>query len=135
MRIFGLATSPMLHDLTASDSAGERLAAIASLQVRPDANLLEWLATRLASETPFVGYQAAVALRVAARTLDPPHHDAVRRAIELASKATTDGTCVLNHHHFLFLFSSHFCFYFCTFLCYTFLTRNLSLCFFLWVGF
>jgi hypothetical protein len=66
MRTIGRAVIPLRHELMASKTPGQRLVAIASLQVAPDYELLSWLVDRLAKETPFVSYHAAVALLVAA---------------------------------------------------------------------
>jgi hypothetical protein len=61
----------LLDRLAKSDSPGERLAAIVCLQAQPDINYIEWLARRVdpGIERPFVGYQAAVALRAAVHIL------------------------------------------------------------------
>ncbi|MCM2472350.1 hypothetical protein HGO38_02535 [Rhizobium sp. CG5] len=67
MRSFGGAVVPLRHELIASQSPGQRLVVIASLQVTPDYELLDWLVDRLKEEKPFVGYHAALALLVAAR--------------------------------------------------------------------
>ena len=67
MRSIGRAVIPLRHELMASPSPGQRLMAIASLQVSPDYELLGWLVSRLSVEKPFVGYHAAVGLLVAAR--------------------------------------------------------------------
>jgi serralysin len=55
--------------LAVSSEAGERLAAVVVLQASPNATWLAWLGDRLADEKPFVGYQAAIALRNAAEYL------------------------------------------------------------------
>lgn len=91
-------TSPLLDELEASASAGERLAAISILRAFPNPDHLEWLADRLDNpvrEKPFVGYQAAVALGQAVTTLaDTPHRAAleaaVDRALALARSLPTD---------------------------------------------
>ena len=85
-----------LPDLQRSNEAGLRLAAIACLQTFPDANHLDWLATRLDPELekPFVGYQAAIALRQAVRKLPsgniPQLKDALTRAKQLAERIPDD---------------------------------------------
>jgi hypothetical protein len=91
------AVRPLVDDLEASASAWERLAAIAVLHAFPDGRHVDWLAARLDNprvETPFVGYQAAVALGQAARSLPPADQPAVRaaleRALELARKLPSD---------------------------------------------
>lgn len=76
--------------LKQSSSAGQRLAAIAILQLFPSNEHLAWLADRLdpATEKPFVGYHAAVALTQAVRSL--PNSDCailrteIQRARDLA---------------------------------------------------
>jgi hypothetical protein len=92
------AVRPLLADLHRSASAGERLAAIAILNAFPQVDCLPWLAERLDNpdvEKPFVGYQAAVALGQAARTLARTHPEEVRtaieRALELARKLPQDS--------------------------------------------
>ena len=67
MRALGRAVIPLRYELRAAASPGQRLVAIASYQVAPDYEALEWLIDRLPEEKPFVGYHAAVALLVAAR--------------------------------------------------------------------
>jgi hypothetical protein len=54
----------LLSSLQVSHSAGERLMAIAVLNMFPDASHLDWLADRMdpGQERPFVSYHAAVAL-------------------------------------------------------------------------
>lgn len=86
----------LLPELQQNASAGNRLAAIAILQSFPDIAYLEWLAERLdhEQERPFVGYQAAVALLEAVRSLPATNCDALRAALErastLAARLTTD---------------------------------------------
>lgn len=76
----------MMEKLYTSESAGERLAAIAFLQIKPDAKYLDWLADRMAAENPFVRFQAALALRNAARSLSQEHRNALGAAIDKAKK-------------------------------------------------
>jgi hypothetical protein len=54
-------------DLQKSGSPGERLAAVARLQVYPQMDALFWLADRIGAEKPFIAYHAALALLAAAR--------------------------------------------------------------------
>lgn len=86
MLALGYAGFFLLPDLTRSASVGDRMAAVAILQVRPDAQYLQWLAERMEIESNFVRYHTAVALQVAARSLEPPAHAAVRDAIERAKR-------------------------------------------------
>jgi hypothetical protein len=94
MRTFALAAEPLLPELVGSTSPGERLLAVMILQVRPRAEYLEWLADRVKTEKPFVGYHAAVALLTAARILGPEKPrvlEAVHRATEWLEKLDTGG--------------------------------------------
>ena len=88
----------LLDEFTGSPSAGTRLGAIAILQMFPREPYVDWLASRLDNpvvETPFVGYQAAVALAEAVRAL--PREDCLnlrasfQKSIELASKLPKDS--------------------------------------------
>jgi hypothetical protein len=67
-----------------SESDGERLSAVLALVRRPDTRYLRWLAERVAVESPFTGYQAAVALETAARMLPLLDLDAAMAAVECA---------------------------------------------------
>jgi hypothetical protein len=84
MRTLALSIYPLLPELTQSASAGERLAAVAALKELPEPSYLPWLAERVGSEKPFVGYQATLALESAARAPDAAGEDAVRNAIKQA---------------------------------------------------
>jgi hypothetical protein len=95
---FASGTRPLLAELEQSSSAGERLAAVAILNAFPQADQLEWLAQRLDNpsvEAPFVGYQAAVALGQAARSLStedlPALTTALNDALQLANKLPSDS--------------------------------------------
>ena len=86
-----------LQNLESHASAGHRLAAISVLQLFPSREDLDWLADRLdpATETPFIGFQAASALLQAIRSL--PKSDctalqaAIDKAYELASRNPDDA--------------------------------------------
>jgi len=67
-----------------SGSAGERLMAVAVLDMFPEANQLAWLAERLdpEQEKPFVAYHAAVALLDAVTNL--PSEDCAKLEVALA---------------------------------------------------
>jgi hypothetical protein len=71
------------EQLQNSASPGQRLAAVACLQVRPDAAALIWLADRVGSEKPFLGYHAALALLYAVRARIAPHQQ-LRSAVQKA---------------------------------------------------
>jgi hypothetical protein len=88
----------LVDELQKSNDPGRRLAAIAILQMFPDARHLSWLAERLDNpgvERPFVGYHAAVALLEAVRALPATECALVKsslgRAMSLAKKLPTDS--------------------------------------------
>ncbi len=74
---------PLLPEFKQSASPGKRLAGIAILQMFPNVEHLDWLGQRLDPEVekPFVGYQAAVALLEAARSLPVSECQKVRVAL------------------------------------------------------
>jgi hypothetical protein len=84
MRTLALSTYPLIDELSRSDSAGSRLAAVSTLQALPDRRFVTWLAERVRAEKPFIGYHAALALLAAARTLELSELAVVRSAIEHA---------------------------------------------------
>lgn len=85
-----------LELLKASESAGERLAAVAILRAFPQEEQVDWLAERLHPdhETPFVGYQAATSIAQAVRSLPEQADDrleaAIERALTLAARNPND---------------------------------------------
>ena len=90
----------MRKDFQNSGSPGERLAAVAWLQVYPWADALQWLADRIGAEKPFIGYHAGVALLTAARDRNIPAQqvlEAVKRAQSFLepSDAGTDRAKIL----------------------------------------
>jgi hypothetical protein len=87
MRQLALIAYPMIEELAGSNLPGERLAAIAFLQIKPDAKYLDWLADRIANEKPFIKFQAALALRNATRSLSQEDRATLQTAIEKAKKA------------------------------------------------
>jgi hypothetical protein len=84
MRTLALACNSLLPEFANSQSPGERLAAVAMLQVKPEPAHLDWLASRLSKEKPFIGYHASVALLSAVRTLGVSKRDELQNAIEKA---------------------------------------------------
>ncbi len=96
LRTLAQSTFGLLRELMASDSPGERLAAVSTLQAIPDARFLGWLAERIPAEKPFIGYHAAVALLAAARELP----DAELGQLDVALRKTqsfaesTDGSLI-----------------------------------------
>lgn len=84
MRTLALAGYSFLAEFAASQSPGERLVAVAMLQIRPNAEYLRWLAQRFAEETPFITYHAGVALLKAVQTLGQSSREYLQRALEEA---------------------------------------------------
>jgi hypothetical protein len=91
MRTIGQAAYDMRWELAHSPSPGRRLQAIASLQLLPDYDLLDWLVDRLREERPFVAYHAAVALNSAAQGENAPHHVAELEAALAKAKEIAAG--------------------------------------------
>lgn len=84
LRTLAQSTFGLLPELTKSDDPGSRLAAVSALQVIPDVRYLDWLAERMSTEKPFVGYHAAVALLAAARELPLDQLDRLDAALTRA---------------------------------------------------
>ena len=93
MRSLATASYPLLGELAASPSPGERLAAVSILQVFATEGFLPFLVELVESEKPYVGYQAIVALRFAVDALDPRFHTQLGEAIRQA-KIASDGPTV-----------------------------------------
>jgi hypothetical protein len=74
----------LVEEFHLSNCGGERLVAILTLVRQPNQQFLRWLSERLGVEGHFVGYQAAVALLAASRTLPQIDLDDVADAIEFA---------------------------------------------------
>jgi tetratricopeptide (TPR) repeat protein len=77
---------PLLPPLTGSNSPGIRLAAVVTLEERPDPQYLSWLADRLGVEKPFVGYHASLALLSAVKNLDTTFYGRIGEALNSAIK-------------------------------------------------
>jgi hypothetical protein len=87
MRALATASYPLLSELAESPSPGERLAAIAILQVFASERFLPFLVRLVGSEKPFIGYHAIVALRFAVDALDPRAHSELADALRDAGVA------------------------------------------------
>jgi hypothetical protein len=87
MRNLATASYPLLNELVASPSPGERLAAVAILQIFAAEDLLPFLVDQVKKEKPFVCFHALTALRFAANSLDPSSYGALTKAIDEAKKA------------------------------------------------
>jgi hypothetical protein len=88
MKITAPRVQGFLSDLQQSSSAGERLMAIAVLDMFPEANHLAWLAERMdpEQEKPFVAYHAAVALLDAVTNLPSEDCGKLEAALAEAKK-------------------------------------------------
>lgn len=82
MRTIALSAVPLLPALTHSEFPGERLAAIAVLQVTPQAEYIEWLGEACMEKQPFIGYHAGVALLTSVRMLDCMYKARLETAIQ-----------------------------------------------------
>lgn len=87
MRALAVVAYPLLPSLMSGKRAGERLAAICTLQVRPELGHFHWLADRLMQEEqPFVFFHASLAILelvksnpfISRETAEPP----IRKALE-----------------------------------------------------
>jgi hypothetical protein len=78
--------APLITSFVSGTRPEERLVAVILLQVTPQPEHLDWLGKRLSERQPFLGYHAAVALLVAARTLDCSHSRKLDSAIALGLK-------------------------------------------------
>jgi hypothetical protein len=81
----------MLPELAAGPSDGERLAAIAFLQIIPNKDYIDWLAKRFDGGTPFVMYHAAIALRNAVDAFRKSDKDALTSAVNHALSQAPAG--------------------------------------------
>ena len=82
MRALATASYPLLDELCNSPSPGERLAAVAILQVFATEQSLQFLVRLVGSEKPFVGYHAAKALQFAVGALDARASAAIGRTTQ-----------------------------------------------------
>ena len=89
MRALATASYPLLDELAGSTSPGERLAAVAILQVFASEPCLDLLVKLVGSEKPFVGYHATKALHFAVGAVDPRLHPRLLKAI-LEARAALD---------------------------------------------
>ena len=81
MRKIATASYPLLDELANSPSPGERLGAVAILQVFANQRYLPFLVKLVGSEKPFVGYHAIRALQFAVGAIDPMAHHILLEAI------------------------------------------------------
>jgi TIR domain len=92
-KMCGIATAsyPLLDELAVSPSPGERLAAVAILQVFAAERSIPFLVRLVAAEKPFVGYHAAKALRFAVGAMDSTVYPQLLSAIQEAQAALDSG--------------------------------------------
>lgn len=95
MITLALAAAPYIDEFANSQSPGERLVAVAILQIRFDARYTDWLVRRVVEEKPFVGFQAAGALLSGNRMLGGSEKDKLQSLVraaqqELLSKGQID---------------------------------------------
>jgi len=92
LRMQGLAKQAygILPDLVAGMSDGEKLAAIAFLQVIPDKSYIPWLAETFDKGTRFVMYHAAVALRNSVNAIGKTAHTELAAALTECLKHVPD---------------------------------------------
>ena len=83
MRELSTASYPLLGELSISPSPGERLAAVAILQVFATEQFLPFLIKLIGSEKPFVGYHAIKALHFAVGSSEPPVYPLLLECLKL----------------------------------------------------
>lgn len=89
MRTLGPSVVSFVDALERSRSAGERLFAVAIMQIEPDVADIDWLEKRFRSERPFLFFHAANALRVVAHAPDPQRSALARAAAARALEKVT----------------------------------------------
>jgi hypothetical protein len=87
MSTIATASYPLLDELAGSPSPGERLAAVAILEVFAAERSIPFLVRLVASEKPFVGYHAAKALRFAVGAMDSSVYPQLLNALHEAQAA------------------------------------------------
>lgn len=91
MKRIALTVLPALSTFSRSSSSGERLAAIAVLQIRFDPDYIDWLAECLVKEVPFIGFHSSVALFQGAKIVGEPARGRLRTALLQAQHALTEA--------------------------------------------
>jgi len=83
MRTLGAAAYPLRQELAGSTEPGQRLAALAILQVRTDLSMADWIVTRASrAERPFIQYHALLAFLFAVRNASADDLPALRAAFD-----------------------------------------------------
>lgn len=94
MRVLSVAASWLLPTLANGKTPGERLAAIAFLQMQPNPSYIGWLGERFRKEQPFLMYHAAFALKNASEGLRREHWTAIKNAIDTAKELSRQDETV-----------------------------------------
>jgi hypothetical protein len=82
MRTLAIAAKTFLKEFSENRSSpGIHLCAIAILQISPDPRYIEWLGQRFHEESPFILYQASVALMQTARDIGGQNRDQLSRVL------------------------------------------------------
>ncbi len=89
MKKIATSSFPFLEEFIKSPLPGERLAAISILQNFTSEQYFSFLVDTIGSEKPFVGYQAAVALRFAVNAVNSENYSSLLAAIISAEKKLT----------------------------------------------
>jgi hypothetical protein len=89
-----VAASWLLPTLANGKTPGERLAAIAFLQMQPNPSYIGWLGERFRKEQPFLMYHAAFALKNASEGLRREHWTAIKNAIDTAKELSKQDETV-----------------------------------------
>jgi hypothetical protein len=79
MRGLALAARPQIAHFADSASPGNRLVAVAMLQMQPDPAYFQWLLDRITLEKPFIAFHAILALTRAAEKRDPAQLTLLRK--------------------------------------------------------
>ena len=85
MKKLSYAAYPFLEELQKSFLPGERLMAVAILHEFVNEACFDYLIGLIGSEKPFVGYQAALALQIAAGAINPRSYRALQTAVQAAT--------------------------------------------------
>ncbi|MEP6749944.1 MAG: toll/interleukin-1 receptor domain-containing protein [Bacteroidota bacterium] len=84
MKKLSFAAYPFLDELQKSPLPGEHLMAVAILHEFCNEGYFDYLTDLIGAEKPFVGYQAAMALRIAAASVHPRSYDKLYAAVQQA---------------------------------------------------
>lgn len=86
LRVLGLAAIKIRESLARSNSSGEKLAAIMSLQVSPSPIYLNWLYDCIIEERAFVQYHALLAIKAYVKSSNKMCREKIREILERIEK-------------------------------------------------